>query len=99
MEDAAGPAKRIKVEGGWSGQPETALPAGAANFLSESALLCPLLQNMLPCFSCACVVKSDCIAVWHAALRPFAHDWKIGLAVLVVGLQAHLSSQRVVLPY
>ena len=70
MEDAAGPAKRIKVEGGWSGQPETALPAGAATFLVEAALFCPLLQSMLPCSSCACVVKSDCIAVWDVALHP-----------------------------
>lgn len=29
-EEEAGPAKRIKVEGGWSGQPEGALPSGAA---------------------------------------------------------------------
>lgn len=37
--EEAGPAKRIKVEGGWSGQPEAAPPSGAAN--------CPVLHGSM----------------------------------------------------
>ena len=72
--EVAGPAKRIKVEGGWPGQPESALPSGAV-FLACPALPCPALPcPALPCPALPCPAQPNLTQTalhCHAQAFPF----------------------------
>lgn len=83
----AGPAKRIKVEGGWSGQPEIALPTGAANCLVESALCClRLITAAKACYHAPAMPLCMRVAsqlLGYTAQHAFVACWKMGLTVMV----------------
>ena len=64
MEGGAAPAKRIKVEGGWSGQSEHALPSGACLSLPCAVQLLSLLQKHA-LLVCACVSSTQLFKILH----------------------------------
>lgn len=68
MEGGAGPAKRIKVEGGWSGQPETALLAGDASCLFCVCSVLPITArpcSRAPAMLARMRVIAQLLGIWH----------------------------------